>query len=66
MQKPEDTCELKILDQLKIKQVFPSPLADGSFEILRVAVGNNPLSEWDNKSGTSTVALLRDFQSETN
>ena len=65
MYKPEDTCELQILDQLKIK-VFPSPSADGSFGILRVAAGNNPLSEWDNKPGTLTVALLRDFQSETN
>ena len=51
-------------DQFKIT-VFPSPSADGSFEILRVAAGNNPLSEWDNKPGTSTVALLMDFQSET-
>lgn len=63
MYKPEDTYELKILDQFKIK-VFPSPSTDGSFEILRVAAGNNLLSEWNNEPGTSAVALLRDFQSE--
>lgn len=52
--------------QFKRKQVFPSPSADGSFEILPNAAGNSPPSEWDNKPGTSTVAPLRDFQSETN
>ena len=46
--------------------MFPSPSTDGSFEILRVAAGNNPLFEWNSEPGTSAVALLRDFQSETN
>ena len=57
---------IKILDQIKVKQVFLSPSEDGSFESLRAAAGNSPLSEWDNKPGTSTAVLLTDFQSETN